>query len=120
VLRELQRVRDEVLEDLSKASRVGQDVGGDIGRCLDREPDALCQGNRFELANHVVGDLRDGGGCQLAVAVPDSILARSKMLLSKPRRSRPDARITAAYSTCRWLIFRSGSSASCSRGSEDC
>ena len=76
-------------------------VVGAVGREVDRVAEALALGRRART--------RGAGRCAArrsetsaisAVTVPDSTLARSRMLLSSSSSSLPDEWMTLAYSTC--------------------
>src|SRR6185312_1378288 len=53
-LGELERVRDEILEDLAEPKRVGLDRLGQAGRCDEAELEPLLRGDRREGVAQVV------------------------------------------------------------------
>jgi hypothetical protein len=113
VFGELERVGEQILEDLAKALRVGDDLFGTIGCDVDRVaevfPAATCSNSR----RRVVRSSGTDRSVISTVTVPDSTLARSRMLLRSPSRSLPEVRMTLAYSTCVSVMFLSGFSSSC-------
>ena len=99
VLGELERVGEQVLEDLAEPLRVGDDgVSGQSGAMVDRVAERPCPGRpvRTRGASATRSSSIETSAIS-SVTVPDSTLARSRMLLRSSSSSLPgrmdDARV---------------------------
>ncbi len=103
-LGELEGVGEQVLEDLAEPLGVGDDVARASRaprRSSSRGP--LPRATWLELAEQsACGTARRDSSASSTTTVPDSTLARSRMLLRRSSRSLPEARMTLAYST--WVV----------------
>ena len=103
-LGELERVGEQVLQDLAQPLRVGDDASsGQSGAIVDRVAEALAPGRPARTRGAGRRAARRARRRRIsAVTVPDSTLARSRMLLSSSSSSLPDEWMTLAYST--WVV----------------
>ena len=102
VLGELERVRQQVLQHLQQALRIGRDRAPEARGELGRERRACAASASWrKLRSTVSRRCANGSSSHSTVTVPDSIFERSRMSLIRFSRSVPAPWIVFANSTCR-------------------
>ena len=100
VVRELEGVGQQVLDDLLQPLGVGEDRLGQLRIEADEEVDVLRLGHVPEGALDVAVQVVQAQLAASTTTVPDSILDRSRMSLMSISRSLPDEWIVLANSVC--------------------